>query len=177
MKIVGFGDSFILGLSDGHEKLPIAYQGMIGSHFDTYPEFRGVSGTGPWNMFFDFLNYPEKEKIDVVIFAWSEISRIYHKKYHLCNSVVNSAKGDDDEEYMETINAANKFYRYLFDHEQKNHELSALMLFIDEMSKSYSNTKFIHLPCFSKYDITTHWDSLYDKIKPSQIDYYHRFKH
>lgn len=184
MKIVGFGDSFILGLAPKHSKLSLAYQGMIGEHYrwctaplECHPEFRGVSGTGPWSMFFDFLNYPDKEKIDVVIFAWSEISRLYHKKYHICNSVVSSTKNHEDDEYMDAVEASGKYYQYLFDHNQKNHELSALMMLVDEMSRSYPNTKFIHLPCFSKYDTSTHWDPLYDKIKPNQIDYYHRFKH
>lgn len=183
MKIVGFGDSFILGLSEGHQKLSVAYQGMIGDHYrwttaplPCHPEFRGVSGSGPWNMFFDFLNYPNKEKIDVVIMAWSEITRIYHKKYPICNSVVSFAKSEDDE-YMATLNAAKNYYQFLMDHDQKNHELSALMMFVDEMSKSYPNTKFIHLPCFSKYDMNKHWDSLYDKVKPNELEYYHRFKH
>lgn len=176
MKIVGFGDSFILGLEKGHMQLSVAYQGIVGNHFDCHPEFRGVSGSGPWHMFFDFLNYPNKENIDVVIFAWSEISRLYHKKYPICNAVVSLTKNHKDKKYIETLQAANLYYQYLFDHDQKNYELSALMMFVDEMSKSYANTKFIHLPCFSKYDVHSHWASLYDKIKPNEIDYYHRFK-
>ena len=66
MNIVGFGDSFIVSREDNK-----AYMNLIGKHFNVKPESRGVSGSGPWNMFFDFLEY--KNPMDVAIIAWSKM--------------------------------------------------------------------------------------------------------
>jgi len=176
MKIVGFGDSFILKSSQYH--ITESYESCLIDRYNCVTEFRGVPGTGPWNMFFDFLNYPDKDKVDVIILAWSEIIRLYHPKYSPLNThTILDTKTSGDEEYMATINAGKKYYSYLMHQQQKDHELSALMLLVDEMSKNHPNIKFIHLPCFSKYDTNSSWMSWYDKAKPEDIEYFHRFKH
>lgn len=195
MNIVGFGDSFILGLAldeevlNSHLRWPYlsqhnawnaSYQGMIGNHFKCVPEFRGVSGTGPWNMFFDFLNYERKDEIDVAIIAWSEIYRLYHNKFKPIN--VHKAF---DKDYMESasdhekdvIQAAQGYYKCLTDQLKLDYELSALMMMFDRMTTQYPHINFIHLPCFTLLEPGEWWGRSYFTKKPSELKYYHDFKH
>jgi hypothetical protein len=179
MKILGFGDSFILNIVPENDKWLSCYQGMISNHFNTIAEFRGIPGTGPWNMFFDWKNYVDKN-IDICIFAWSEIVRLYHSYVvPICPATALHGQGvskETPENHLRVINAAKEYYMYLMDHDQKNYELTALMHMVDEMTKEYPNTKFIHMPCFSKHDIKTHWAKEYPHQKPEEIEYFYRFK-
>lgn len=185
MKIVGFGDSFILSIGKATSDDPQqpwfkSYQGMIGDHYDCVPEFRGRAGTGPWNMFFDFLNYSDKENIDVAIIAWSEINRLYHPRFQPINTHYAFDKEKYDkasDEEKEVLEAANHFYRNLYDGNQKSYEMKALMNLFDDMTLEYKNTKFIHLPCFSWDKPTEWWGNTYKDKKPHELTYYHDFKH
>jgi hypothetical protein len=185
MNIVGFGDSFILGITPATTNHPDepwykAYQGMVGNHYKTVPEFRGFSGTGPWNMFFDFLNYPHKDKIDVAIFAWSEISRIYHPLFkpintHTANDKEKFEKLSEHEQLV--VMSAKHFYENLWVVEKMNYEMKALMQMFDHMSQEYKHIKFIHLPCFSLTEDHEWWGNVYPKQNASQLKYYHDFKY
>jgi len=209
MKILGFGDSFILG----HEACPRledihpdsdwthkrglhsecihpwrkSYQGMIGNHFQCIPEFRGVAGTGPWNMFFDYLDRCGKRSplyslrgVDVVIMAWSEITRLYHPKYKPINTHIIydkklwSTKSEDEQR---AITAAKTYMEDFMDIEQKNYELTALMTMVDQMTARYPLKKFIHLPCFAKDAPDEWWGTAYKTKKHTELNYYHNFKH
>lgn len=186
MNIVGFGDSFILGLADivpgSDQSTNLAwknsYQGMLGDHYKCVPEFRGFPGTGPWSMFFDFLNYKQKDKIDVAIIAWSEITRLYHPKLQVGNITLF------DKERMNTLtedekivlSAAKGYIQHLGNTEKLNYEMKALMMLVDDMAKSYPNIKFIHLPCFTWENFDEWWNLTYKKKKPSDLKYYHDFK-
>lgn len=183
-KIMGFGDSFIQGIVKATSDSPDepwykAYQGMIGDHFNCYPEFRGVPGTGPWSMFFDFLNFQDKENVEVAIIAWSEINRLYHPVYQPINRHLV-----DDKDYAhklsyeekEVITAANYYYKELYDGHQKSYEMKALMALFDNMALEYKDIKFIHLPCFSWETPTEWWGETYKKKKISDLRYYHDFK-
>lgn len=196
MKIVGFGDSFIMGLANidhdciksknkslymtGKNPWRKCYQGMLGDHYDCIPEFRGVPGTGPWNMFFDFLNYEKKDKIDVAIIAWSEITRLYHKLFKPINThIIN-----DDEKFKkagsherETIIAADQYFKLLCDNEQKAYELIALMHMFDSMALEYKHIKFIHLPCFTWLKEEEWWGRDFKNKKPNELRYFYDFKH
>lgn len=179
MKIVGFGDSFILGIEKDRSPWKLAYQGMIGDHFKCVPEFRGLPGSGPWNMFFDFLNYNNKDGIDVVIMAWSEIMRIYHPELAPINTGTvyhNTGVGNLTERQQDITNAARAYYDHLVDHNKINYECKALMMLVDEMTKEFPKTKFIHLPCFTWDDPGQWWGDTYDHVKPEQLRYYHKFK-
>jgi len=178
MKIAGFGDSFILGLSEGHSLLPEVYQGMLGEKYNTYLDFRGVSGTGPWSSFFDFLDYMKEQKTapDVVIFAWSEINRIYNNYVKVLNYGTAMNKMND---YMEPNRqiylTALGYYKYFASTEKPNHEMAALMNMFDEMTLEFPTTKFINLHCFSWLEGSQWWD-VYDTIDVSDIKYFHRFR-
>lgn len=195
MNIVGFGDSFILGLSldkevvNSQHRWPYlyqnkawnaSYQGMLGNHYKCIPEFRGVPGTGPWNMFFDFLNYRNKENIDVVIIAWSEIARLYHRTFQPVNThIINDQeKFKNSSQYeKDVIIAANHYYKSLFDDEKKNYELKALMHLFDYMTIEYKHIKFIHLSCFTWLDQGEWWGRDFKKKKPHELKYFYDFKH
>jgi len=208
MKILGFGDSFILG----HEACPRledihpdsdwthkrglhsecihpwrkSYQGMIGNHFQCIPEFRGVAGTGPWNMFFDFMKRKGKrpslyslQDVDVIIMAWSEITRIYHPKYKPINTgtIYNKSLWDTMSEEEKKVTTAAKIYlEELMDLEQKSYELTALMTLVDQISAEFPKIKFIHLPCFAKDNPGEWWGAYYNTKKPNELNYHHNFK-
>lgn len=185
MNIVGFGDSFILGVDPATTDHPDepwvkSYQGMLGTHYKTVPKFRGVPGTGPWNMFFDFLKYEDKDSIDVVIMAWSEINRLYHPKFQPINTHYAHNKeifSKLSEEEQDILKAAEQYYRNLYDGHKMSYELKALMNMVDEMSLQYKNTKFIHLPCFTWEEPHEWWGYTYFSKKSSELKYYHDFKH
>jgi hypothetical protein len=186
MNIVGFGDSFILGLADtrsgvdytGNIAWNNCYQGMIGDHFKCIPEFKGFPGSGPWAMFFDFLRYDKKDEIDVVIMAWSEIARLYHPKLRSGNVTLwdkermNSLT--DDEKII--LNAAKGYMYNLGDEEKLNYEMRALMMMVDDMTKQYPHIKFIHLPCFTWLEQGQWWGRDYHTTDHTELRYHHDFK-
>jgi hypothetical protein len=194
MNIVGFGDSFILGLKNTpklewlyprsnwkHDSHPWhrCYQGMLGDHYKCIPEFRGLEGSGPWNAFFDFLEYQKTntKKIDVVIMAWSESQRLYHPVVKPINTVlVERNRKKESEPFREIYQAAYEYYAHLMDTTKQNYELSGLMAMFDMMTQQYPGTKFINLHCFSWLDQNEWWNK-YDKIGPTQLRYHHTFKH
>lgn len=175
MKIVGFGDSFIMSTPDQDPTYPNTYGRIISKHFNTDVEMRGVAGSGPWNMFYDFINY--KGHIDVALIQWSEICRLYHPKINTLNTAaVENAKKEKDPYIEKVLSAAKDYYEYIYDHDQKNWEMKALMCMFDDLSCKYPNTKFIHLPGFSMYSEKHWWGTLYDQIGPDQLEYYYDFK-
>jgi len=175
MKIVGFGDSFILGVTPNHTEWPHTYQGLVSEKLNADVEFRGQPGTGPWSAFFDFLEY--QKPIDVAIFAWSEPSRLYHPVVKPLNvaSVRYDIKNYDHPHY-DVIEAADLYYGCLMDHRKKNYELTALMNLIDTMSLDFPNTKFVHLHCFGKDEPGEWWGDTYETIKQDKLKYHHIFK-
>lgn len=192
MNIVGFGDSFILGLKhtpklewldpannwdDDTHPWHRCYQGMLGDHYKCIPDFRGVEGSGPWNAFFNFLEFQKTntEKIDVVIMAWSEIQRLYHPVVSPINTVLAERNRNTDTPFSEVYQAAHDFYMNLMDMNKQNYEMRALMTMFDDIVKEYPETKFINLHCFSWLN-QNEWWTVYDKIGPEQIRYHYKFK-
>lgn len=176
MKIVGFGDSFIMDVPNYDAQYPYVYMNLVGKHFGVETESRGLAGSGPWNMFYDFINY--KDHIDVAIIAWSEIARLYHPHVQPLNTsnCLNSPITAESP-FKEVYEAARDTYKYLYDHDQKNWEMEALMCMFDHnITPKYPNTKFIHLPCFSRYGKDKWWGELYDNISPNEIEYFYDFK-
>ena len=178
MKILGFGDSFILGLEEGHAKLPYTYQGILGEHFNTYAEFKGISGSGPWTSFFDCQDYltTTKEHPDVVIFAWSEINRLYNDFVKILNyGIAKNKENDTTDVNHEVYQAALGYYKHFASTEKPNYEMAALMLMFDEFTLNFPKTKFINLHCFSWLKGSDWWD-VYDTIDYKDINYFHKFK-
>jgi hypothetical protein len=176
MNIVGFGDSFIMQVGQYSPNYPHVYMNLIGKHFDVETESRGLAGSGPWNMFFDFMKYDKP--IDVAIIAWSEISRLYHPVVQPLNThnCLNTPITESNP-FKEVYEAARDYYKYVSDHNHEQWEMKALMIMFDEfVTKQHPNTKFIHMPCFSWYSHDKWWGELYDKIKPEEIVYHHDFK-
>lgn len=192
MKIVGFGDSFIM------DKRPCwapefnnTYQGILSQHYDCQPwfnpllneyerkpEFRGVPGTGPWSAFFDWLDYPDKENIDVVIFAWSECVRLYHNTVYPLNTasvLQNAIDSEYKKQHKEVFTAAEHYYKHLLDERKANYEMSGLLALVDNMTKNYPKTKFINMFCFTEHDTTGWWGNTYKTAKPEDLKYNYDF--
>lgn len=176
MKIVGFGDSFIMSTPTEDPVYNQTYGRIVSDHFNTDVEMRGVAGSGPWNMFYDFINY--KEHIDVALIQWSEIQRMYHPKVNPVNSArAFNYQSEQDPNISKILEVAKGYYEHFYDHDQKNWELKALMNMFDELTLKYPNTKFIHLPGFSMYSESYWWGTLYEQISANELEYFHKFKH
>lgn len=176
MKIVGFGDSFILGPPSPVTTITDSYQVLLGNKYNTYPEFRGKGGTGPWHAFFDFLEYfkKPKEKVNVVIMAWSEATRLYKPLLSQENAELAArASNNPNITYEDVFLAVQQYSQFIFDTDKQNYELRALMTMFDDMALEYPNIKFINLHSFSWLDKNFGWKS-YDYA--SKLKYHYTFK-
>lgn len=176
MKIVGFGDSFITGPPFEVKELQHTYQSILGNRYNTYPEFRGIGGTGPWHAFFDFLNYFEKCKdhVDVVLMAWSEANRLYKPLLSQENAELAArASNRSDITYKDVFLAVEKYSYFIFDTNKHNYELRALMTMFDDVVREYPKTKFINLHSFSWLDKNQSWKDFEDYNK---LKYHYTFK-
>jgi hypothetical protein len=177
MKIVGFGDSFIMqNFSYDKEELRQLYLNLVGEELNATVEWLGVSGTGPWDAFFKFMDYPEKDKIDVAVFAWSEANRLYHPTVKPLNyaSVMNSLENPGVSKRKTWI-AAQQYYEYLHDTRKADYEVKALYTMFDEMSKLYPNTKFIHMWAYPMHDIKAE-DQFARYKHPDKFEYHYTWK-
>lgn len=177
MKIVGFGDSFIEG---AHESWPgnDNYLAKVGRHLNASVETHGFGGSGSWDAFFQFEKYmkQELEHVDIVIFAWSEPSRLYHPHVrNLCPHGSSLPRDKNDPDAAIWL-AAKQYYAELYDHHKTESEASAFYQWVDILSTNYADTKFIHMWSFAK-DVTRKlsWWDMYDEDQTT-IEYHHHFK-
>lgn len=177
MKIVGFGDSFIMqNYSHDKEELRQLYLNLVGAELNAEVEWLGVSGSGPWDAFFNFMDYPEKDKIDVAVFAWSEANRLYHPTVKPLNyaSVMNSLENPGVSKRKTWI-AAQQYYEYLHDTRKADYEVRALYTMFDEMTKMYPNIKFVHMWSYPMHDIKT--EDQFARYKyPDKFEYHYTWK-
>ena len=168
MRIVGFGDSFIWK-APYHKKA--GYLDMVGLELDAEVHWNGYNGSGPWDAFFQFKDYPKE--IDVAIFAWSVPSRLYHPHIRgMCHGSVQRI--NNDTQHPETWEAAKQYYHYLYDWRKTQYEITAFYQWFDRELANYPNTKFIHMWSFSA---EREFHDGFDKYKqdPDQLEYYHRW--
>jgi hypothetical protein len=166
MRIVGFGDSFI-SKNDN-----IGYLDIVGKQLDADIKWNGLPGTGIWDAFFQFKDYPYD--IDVAVFSWSSPSRLYHPHIRgMCHGSVQQINPNMPN--FETWEAAKQYYYYLYDWRKTEYEATAFFQWFDQWSKRYANIKFIHMWSFSK-DVT--FNQTWEKYKGSanQLEYHHRWK-
>jgi hypothetical protein len=177
MKIVGFGDSFIMqNYSNNEEELRQLYLNIVGQELNATVEWLGVSGSGPWDAFFKFIDYPEKDKIDVAVFAWSEANRLYHPTVKPLNyaSVMNSLENPGVSKRKTWI-AAQQYYEYLHDSRKADYEVRGLYTMFDEMSKLYPNIKFVHMWSYPMHDIKA--EDQFARYKyPDKFEYHYTWK-
>ena len=165
MKIAGFGDSFITE----NDKL-YSYTNLIGKHFDTDFQHFGHEGSGAWDAFFQFKN--SNVDADVVLFVWSNSSRLYHHKYrNICFSGAMTNENSSDPIWQ----AALGYYKHLFNAEKAVYEHIAFYYWIDNwLKENYPNTKFIHMWGFPGTSLDSNglppWDN------PDSFSYYHTWK-
>jgi|688.fasta_scaffold03731_9 hypothetical protein len=190
MKLVAFGDSFIQPsphneeekLFRNHSNYTECYEGILARYYNTVPNFMGVPGSGPWSMFMNFIQYMEtvddEEYPDVVLFAWSEPSRLYHKEYVINSGLASQDRRNWDQDKIDTMDAALDYYRCLLDTNKNNYDLRALMLYTDELTKNYPNVKFVHMYCWSIIEDMYYvgWHNHYREKKLDELDYGHTFK-
>ena len=169
MKIVGFGDSFIWKASQNTDTCYLDYTAQeLGAEV----EWRGYNGSGSWDAFFQFKNYPQN--IDVAVFAWSGVTRLYHPNVRgICHG--SSQQVFPGADNFEIWDAARKYYYYLYDWEKSEYEAMAFYQWFDQFSTNYPNTKFIHMWSFAK---DTTFDESWEKYKgnPDNLEYPHRWK-
>lgn len=167
MRIVGFGDSFI---TKNHGN--IGYLDMVGEALGAEVDWRGHQGTGPWDAFFQFKDYPYD--IDVAVFAWSSPARLYHP--HVQGLCHGSAFNEIDTKMpnYEIWEAARQYYYYLYDWRKTEYEAIAFYQWFDKWSERFANIKFIHMWSFSK---DLQFNESWEKYKKSMdiLEYHHRW--
>lgn len=190
MNIIAFGDSFIQpSYHNEFEKLFInpsdyndCYEGILAKYYNTVPKFMGVPGSGPWHMFMNFLKYmddvEDEDYPDVVLFAWSEPSRLYHKDYIINTGLVAQDRTTWTRDKVDAMSAATEYYKYLIDNDKINYDLRALMLYTDELTKNYPDVKFVHIYCWSIIEdiVFKGWHQYYTEKSLDELDYGHIFK-
>jgi hypothetical protein len=174
MKILGIGDSFMAG--SRHDKNP-NYLHIVSEKLNADYTMCGMSGAGPWNTFFKFLDYENKNELDVVIFAWSEYTRLYHPDAIPLNTGTVLYGTNRTENADEIYKAANYYYQYLFDYRKLGYEAKGLYYMIDDMAKEYPHIKFIHMYCFAHQTDTSYPHmEMYEKPNYDHLEYLYTFK-
>lgn len=163
MKIVGFGDSFITPASGEY------YTNIIADHFQADAEFLGYQGSGTWDAFFTFMEYVKHNSLpDVVMFVWSNTSRLYHHRIRdICPTGVIKHKDSGHIVWQ----AAELYYAHLYDDVKAEYEFRAFYYWLDHwLAKTYPTVKFIHMWSFP------HWHGeKYALTENDKFQYYHRF--
>jgi len=166
MKIVGFGDSFITHCNSWY-----GYTNLIASHFDAEFISYGHEGSGAWDAYFQLENYLRNNPApDVILFAWSASSRLYHPDIRtLCyNSVIANPVEPKNPAHKPIYKAAEEYYNHLHRINKTDLEHSCLYHWIDTVFvPRYPNTKFIHMWGFPKTHV--------DWGDPSKMEYLHTF--
>lgn len=168
MRIVGFGDSFIMQSSD-----PGAYLNLVAKEFDAELDFKGYPGTGPWDTFFQIKDYTKE--IDVAVICWSEFGRLYNSYVRgICpGSIWNHHEGNQKE--LEIWDAALKYYQHLYDGKKIDYEAEAFYQWVDSWTKRFAGIKFIHMWSFAKVRAGGDFYSEHRKDR-KDLEYYHSFK-
>jgi len=178
MKIVAFGDSFQQGVEKLIDYSLDCYEGLLLNHYKADVEFHGEPGSGPWNAFFKCKTYLEETEVmpDVVLFGWSEASRLlYHPDHPCLNAPTAKQKMQEDILDADLYKTAFYYGKYLATHKKENHELRALMMYFDRFVLKYPKIKFINIHNFSLLQQYEFWDK-FDKIGPKQLQYHYKFK-
>lgn len=163
MHIIGFGDSFITP-SD----LDYAYTNLVAKHFNATADWKGYSGSGAWDAFFQMKQLNEHP--DVVVFAWSNSSRLYHPEVrNICGTAAQQHINSTDPIWQ----AAYMYYQHLYDFNKSCYEHEAFYYWVDDWFRdNYPNTKIIHMWGFP----AVAYGGNYNWGESDQFNYYHRFK-
>lgn len=184
MRIAGFGDSFIQPIyyPNGDLYNEYNYLTKIGKYFNTNDFIAyGYPGSGVWDAFFEFQKQEEiarknNKPFDIVIFAWSNGSRLYHPIVRdICASNVYNHYDSKQPLWI----AAKNYYEHLFDHKKLKYELTAFFYWLDNhLKETYPNIKFVHLNGFPPYDEGQPVEDYYEYIKKNDgnIKYYTTWK-
>jgi len=170
MNIVGFGDSFI---SKNHDLQ--GYLNRVGRHFKTdNVKWHGFPGTCSWDAFFQFKDYPDP--VDVAVFAWSEPSRLFHRVVRGICPGSASQPIDKNDPNREVWEAANLYYKYIYDYQKIEYEAMAFYQWFDTWSTRFSNTKFIHMWSFAKNksEYNDPWRQYRESTQ--DLEYHHTWK-
>jgi hypothetical protein len=166
MKIVGFGDSFIIGCSYDY-----AYTNLVAKHFNAEFKSYAYSGSGTWDAYFHLEKYLKNNPApDVILCVWSAAGRLYHPNVRdICyNSAVINPKEPKTPAFKPVMEAAKIYYEYLHDSHKTDMEHSCLYYWIDNvLVPQYPNTKFIHMWSFPKKSC--------DYGRPTEMTYLHEF--
>jgi len=177
MNIVGFGDSFISENGEYSPEYGKCYLDTVGTTLSAKSvTWAGCSGSSIWDAFFQFKNYEKLTDIDVAVFAWTDVSRLYHYRVrNLCpygSSLRANLNGSDADVWL----ATKHYYTELYAHEKTEYEAQAFFHWFDNLTLSFPKIKFIHMWGFSKNTQTagSNWDRYAEDNV--ELEYHHRFK-
>lgn len=163
MRIIGFGDSFIT-----ETDLDYTYTNRLATKYNADIKLHGIPGSGTWEAYFQFMEHFDNQ--DIVMFVWSNSSRLYHHRLKdICFTGAERNKDSDDPAWQ----AANMYYQYLFDERKTSLELTAFYYWFDDYISQFKNTKFIHMWSFPASKLNAEY---YTWDEHEKYDYLHRFK-
>jgi hypothetical protein len=165
MKIIGFGDSFIMPYVNEY-----AYPNRVAKYFGGTATTYGYPGSGTWDAFYQFKKI--KIDADVVMFAWSGSNRLYNPDVRNICYGSSLRQRDMTNPIWE---AAYWYYKYLHNFEKTNQELVCFYYWFDGwLLENYPNTKFIHMWSFPEKADGDYYPTIKSNI--NKLSYYHRWK-
>lgn len=148
-KIGFFGDSFCSSRYSDHFE---TYITKLEKYYNSDVINLGYSGSSIWDILIN--QYPKiTESPNIVIFVWTEHSRLFHRVHRKINLYsVLEKKGKLDKEISI---AAEKYYQYFYDEGKSALEYKSALYYFDReiLSKISKETKILHFWSFGNQPI------------------------
>ncbi len=153
-KLVTFGDSFLAQYRYFPKLEPTSWIDFICEKNNFKLHGFGDPGTGPYNAVMNFMNY--RKDFDICFFAWSEIFRDFYPHRTLAGIAKgkSSAMGELEKMFIPTTQKefSNFNTEYNLNKDFETLRVKATLEYLDKhLQKHYSDKKFIHFYCLSKY--------------------------
>ena len=177
MKIGFYGDSYC-HRKDAYDNIKNkwttswkTYIKQLEEHYSINITKLGNAGTGIQDtILLQFLpDFYNNTLPDVIIFCWSEPSRIFNRKYRgLNNAILEEELSEFFNDYpKELIKSAQDYYKYLYDDELCILQSSSIMYWFDNeiLSKISKDKKIIHLWSLIDYNNYLNFDKFFIPFK------------
>jgi len=187
MEIGFFGDSFSAERKGDPTVRYKTYISLLEKEYNTKIKVHSYGGSSHWDVIINqFL--PNKNNLpDICIFTWPDENRMFHRKIRHIRQAEALEYSKIKYKFFKISysfglfkkqwEAAEMYYRYLYDEEKNNLEyISSLHYFDNVILKNIKNKKFIHLWSFEKkYNWTNsiELETPLLKIAESHIPDYH----
>jgi hypothetical protein len=180
MKTIGFfGDSYCADYENEHTKKYgyDAYTKQIADSLGLEIVHFGVKGSSIWDTYLLQLKpFIDASVIpDVTVITWTTNGKLFNR-HHRHIHLVSSFFGDEVDNDIK--DAANKFYKYLYDQEKDILEYISFLQYLDNniFSKWPEDKKVIHVWSFGSLTNPTAWHANITADKKPGLTFHHRWK-